>query len=171
MAVEDMAMMGMVPSDAKMELEKEVAGVEMEEEGLFAEMAPKGQFSKGAINSLVSAHNAVTKLFGLPAYATFESDVTEFPSNFVRELSMIAAAVSDAIAADVLTPEMEISLEGIKSDRELAPLAGRLQMISKSKDFKKFLAEPKEEEAEAPEEAPEMAEEEMDMDALMMERM
>jgi hypothetical protein len=170
MAVEDMAMMGMVPSDAKMELEKEVAGVEMEEEGLFAEMAPKGQFSKGAINSLVSAHNAVTKLFGLPAYATFESDVTEFPSNFVRELSMIAAAVSDAIAADVLTPEMEISLEGIKSDRELAPLAGRLQMISKSKDFKKFLAEPKEEEAEAPE-APEMPEEEMDMDALMMERM
>jgi len=170
MAVEDMAMMGMVPSDAKMELEKEVAGVEMEEEGLFAEMAPKGQFSKGAINSLVSAHNAVTKLFGLPAYATFESDVTEFPSNFVRELSMIAAAVSDAIAADVLTPEMEISLEGIKSDRELAPLAGRLQMISKSKDFKKFLAEPKEEEA-APEEAPEMPEEEMDMDALMMERM
>lgn len=170
MAVEDMAMMGMVPSDAKMELEKEVAGVEMEEEGLFAEMAPKGQFSKGAINSLVSAHNAVTKLFDLPAYATFESDVTEFPSNFVRELSMIAAAVSDAIAADVLTPEMEISLEGIKSDRELAPLAGRLQMISKSKDFKKFLAEPKEEEA-APEEAPEMPEEEMDMDALMMERM
>jgi hypothetical protein len=168
--VDDVAMMGMVPSDAKMELEKEVAGVEMEEEGLFAEMAPKGQFSKGAINSLVSAHNAVTKLFDLPAYATFESDVTEFPSNFVRELSMIAAAVSDAIAADVLTPEMEISLEGIKSDRELAPLAGRLQMISKSKDFKKFLAEPKEEEA-APEEAPEMPEEEMDMDALMMERM
>ena len=168
--VDDVAMMGMVPSDAKMELEKEVAGVEMEEEGLFAEMAPKGQFSKGAINSLVSAHNAVTKLFDLPAYATFESDVTEFPSNFVRELSMIAAAVSDAIAADVLTPEMEISLEGIKSDRELAPLAGRLQMISKSKDFKKFLAEPKEEEAEAPE-ASEMPEEEMDMDALMMERM
>jgi hypothetical protein len=170
MAVEDMAMMGMVPSDAKMELEKEVAGVEMEEEGLFAEMAPKGQFSKGAINSLVSAHNAVTKLFDLPTYPAFESDVTEFPSNFVRELSMIAAAVSDAIAADVLTPEMEISLEGIKSDRELAPLSGRLQMISKSKDFKKFLAEPKEEEA-APEEAPEMAEEEMDVDALIMERM
>jgi hypothetical protein len=82
---------------------------------------------------------------------------------------MIAAAVSDAIDADVLTPEMEISLEGIKSDRELAPLAGRLQMISKSKDFKKFLAEPKVEE-EVMEEAP-MAEEEMDVDALMMERM
>jgi hypothetical protein len=169
MAVQDMAMMGMVPSDAKMELEKEVAGVEMEEEGLFAEMAPKGQFSKGAINSLVSAHNMVTKLFDLPTYPVFESDVTEFPSNFVRELSMIAAAVSDAIDADVLTPEMEISLEGIKSDRELAPLAGRLQMISKSKDFKKFLAEPKVEE-EIMEEAP-MAEEEMDVDALMMERL
>ena len=169
MAVEDMAMMGMVPSDSKMELEKEVAGVEMEEEGLFSEMAPKGQFSKGAINSLVSAHNAVTKLFGMPEYPVFESDVTEFPSKFVRELSMIAAAVSDAIAADVLTPEMEISLEGIKSDRELAPLAGRLQMISKSKDFKKFLAEPKVEE-EVKEEAP-MPEEEMDVDALMMERM
>lgn len=155
----------------KVAIEVEIAGVEDAEEGLFSEMAPKGKFSKGAMASLVAAHNKVTSLFGMKPYPTFTSDVTEFPSLFAKELSMIASAVSDAIEADVLTPEMAISLDGIVSDRELAPLAGRLEMISKSKDFKKFLAEPKEEEEAEEVEAPEEEPAEGDMDALMMERM
>ena len=177
MALEDILRMdepAMEPMKAA--LEEEAAGLSMEEDAMFAEMAPKGRFSKGALNSLVKAHNKVSGMFGMETYPSFTEDITIFPTQFVRELAMIMAAVEDAISMEVLEPDMMLDLTGVKTDRDVAALAGRLEMIAKSKDFKKFLKEAPEEEmaSEAPEamasEAPgEMSE--ADMDALMMERM
>ena len=139
-----------------------------EEDALFMEMAPKGVFSKGALNSLVKAHNKLTPLFGLEPYPTFTEDATSFPTKFVREIMMIAKAVEDAIGEDVLDPSMAISIEGIKSDRDIAALTARLDLVSRQKDFKKFLESPppveapvKEEVTEEVKEGP-MGEEEMD---------
>lgn len=174
--IEDISRMGMDIAPVKEALSKESAGLESVKEDLFMEMAPKGSFSKGSLNSLVKAHNKVSSLFGLPAYPSFEMDQTSFPARFVKELSMIMKAVDDAIAEDVLDESMALTLDNIKADRDVAALAGRLDLISRQKDFKKWLEseQPKVEEVE--EEMPEegLSEGEMsesDMDALMMGRM
>jgi len=179
MALEDMKMMGLAPEplqEMKGKLEEDVAGLSMEEDAMFMEMAPKGKFSKAALNSLVKAHNKVSEMFGLPEYPAFDADQTEFPVKFVRELAMIMAAVEDAIAAGEVGQEMAIDLASVKGDRDLASLAGRLDMLAKSKDFRKWLSsKPEEEVATKPE--MEVSETEMaapgegEIDQLMMSRM
>lgn len=173
MAMQEMDMMSEGMEGLRSDLEGAVAGLSMEEDALFAEMAPKGSFTKGALNSLVKAHNKVSSLFELDTYPSFTEDIKEFPVQFVKELSMISAAVADAIAEDILDASMAIDLSTVKTDRDIASLAGRLDMIAKSKDFKKFLASPREEEVVMEEEVAPMPEggEEMDIEALMMERM
>ena len=177
MAIEDMKMMGLAPEpmdEMKMKLEEDTTGLKMEEDAMFAEMAPKGKFTKGALNSLVKVHNKVTEMFGLEPYATFTEDITEFPANFVRELAMVMNAVQDAIDAGELEPEMAIDLSVVKTDRDLASLAGRLDMLSKSKDFRKWLSSPREEEmVEEPEMETEQTGEpsQEEVDAMFMERM
>ena len=71
---------------------------------------------------------------------------------------MFKAAVDDAIDQDVVREEMRIDLDGVKDDTALMTIAGKLEMLSKDKDFKKFLAEPIDEEED---------EEAMDRDAEM----
>lgn len=176
MALADMAALNMNPmEDMKSEVSKKIGEAEKMEEGIAMEASPKGMFSKGALNSLVKAHNAVTSLFGVPAYPMFTKDETIFPSKFVRELLMVSKAVEDAVAKDVVTADMAISLDGISKDRDLAALAGKLSLLSKSKEFKSFLKEaPEEEVMQEEEEAVAPAEgemSEMDMNKLFAGRM
>jgi len=99
-------------------------------------------------------------------------DTEVLPTDFVRILAMFQAAVEDAISEDVLREEMRIDLDGVIDDTGLMTIAGKLDMLSKDREFKKFLKEPMEE--EAMEEEEEMEEEAMtddEMDSLMMERM
>jgi len=161
---------------AQGEAEGMVDQLRMAEEEDMQSMAPTGDFSKSALNSLVRAHNKVSSLFDMETYPDFSEGLEEFPARFVRELMMIAQAVSDAIDADILDSEMMIDLEGVSSDRDLALLAGRLESISKSKEFKRFLKEASEaddEPVEDKEEGSVPAEEasDEDIDRLMMERM
>ena len=159
---------------AQGEAEGMVDQLRMAEEEEMKAMAPTGDFSKSALNSLVRAHNKVSSLFDMETYPDFSEGLEEFPARFVRELMMIAQAVSDAIDADILDSEMMIDLEGVSSDRDLALLAGRLESISKSKEFRRFLKEATGEEEEPEKEEPSVPAEEAsdeDIDALMMERM
>ena len=175
MALADMAALNIAPmEDMKGEVSKKIGEMEKLEEGVAMEVSPKGMFSKGALNSLVKAHNAVTAMFGIPAYPMFSKDETVFPSKFVRELLMVSKAVEDATAKEVLTPDMAISLDGITKDRDLAALTGKLSLLAKSKEFKSFLKEAPEEEMMESEEEPAMEEggmSEMDMNNLFAGRM
>jgi hypothetical protein len=159
---------------AEIELELKVGELEGEEDGMYQDMSPVGRFSKGALNSLVSVHNQVSKMFGMKPYASFEEDQESFPGAFTKEISMIIDAADDAAEAEVIGMEMVPSLENITTDKDVALLSGKIGMLAKSKDFKKFLAEPKEEEEEMPEAEMAPAEGEMseaDMDKLFSERM
>lgn len=172
----DMKALGLGESKEPLEVEMEakVGELEAEEEGMYSDMSPVGDFSKAALNSLVQAHNSVSKLFGMEAYPVFESDMEQFPSRFTKEIMMIADAASDALEADVITEEMVPMIEGIKADRDVAMLAGKLSMLGKSKDFKKFLQEAPQEEEEMVAEEEVASEGEMsddEMDQLMAERM
>ena len=107
-------------------------------------------------------------------YASFEEDQESFPGAFTKEISMIIDAADDAAEAEVIGMEMVPSLENITTDKDVALLSGKIGMLAKSKDFKKFLAEPREEKEEMPEEEMAPSEGEMseaDMDKLFMQRM
>jgi hypothetical protein len=173
MAVQDIAALNMTPvEDMKSKVSEKIGEVQKEEESLAMDMSPKGSFSKGALNSLVKAHNAVTVMFGLPAYPMFSKDETIFPAKFTKELLMVSKAVDDAIKADVLTSDMSFVLENVKADRDLSAISGKLSMLAKSKDFKKFLQEAPEEEVMAEEEAPvKEGMSETEMDQMFMGRM
>jgi hypothetical protein len=154
------------------ELAPELSEAEMADEEMVTSMAPTGQYTAKGLNALVNATNATLPLFEqTPDYPKFSENLTKLPTDFVRVLMMFQSAVDDAIAQEVLPQDMAFDLTTVKDDSALITLAGKLSMISKSKDFKKFLKEPPMEDAvstEAAEEAGMSAEEE---DKLMMERM
>ena len=154
------------------ELAPELSEAEMADEEMVTSMAPTGQYTAKGLNALVNATNATLPLFEqTPDYPKFSENLTKLPTDFVRVLMMFQSAVDDAIAQEVLPQDMAFDLTTVKDDSALITLAGKLSMISKSKDFKKFLKEPPMEESvstEAAEEAGMSAEEE---DNLMMERL
>lgn len=162
----------------KVEIEVEMSGgpmsdmadeAEYMDEQKFMEMAPKGKFTPKALTSLVKETNKMLPLFGQTGdYPQIREELGQLPVDFVRVLSMFKAAVDDAIEADVVTPDMAIDLSVIKDDSGLMLLAGKLNSLQKSMQFKRFLKEPMKEEEEmstVDEERtpmPEMADEEMD---------
>lgn len=141
-------------------------------------LSPKGNFTGRGLAPLVKATNKLLPLFGQSGdYPTLPGNLKELPEDFTRVITMFVAAVNDAIAEEVVGPEMAISLDSITDDTGLLTLAGKLQMLASSKDFKKFLSEPAEDETrgtEAGEEGGMPEEEEMsseNADQLMMGRM
>jgi hypothetical protein len=135
-------------------------------------MAPKGTFTSRGLDPLVKNVNKLLPLFGQdPSYPKI-GDTNELPTDFTRVLSMFVAAVDDAVEEGVVNPEMKIDLGMVKSDSDLMSLSGKIEMLSRDREFKKFLQEEQPEEMEMETEAPEaemMTEE--DADAMMMERM
>ena len=177
----------MMNKDPKVEIEiemgespvKGMAQPAMEaEEGMFEEMAPKGKFTPKGLMPLVKETNKMLPLFGQePNYPALKEAMGQLPTDFVRILAMFSAAVDDAIAADVLSPDMALDFSAVKDDTGLMMLAGKLNNILKSMEFKRFLKEPQPEKGEEEEMTydeektpmPEMAEEAAD--SLMMSRM
>jgi hypothetical protein len=162
----------------KIEIDVEMSGgpmsamadeAEYADEQQFMEMAPEGKFTPKALMPLVKETNKMLPLFGqTPDYPAIREELGQLPVDFVRVLSMFKAAVDDAIEADVVTPDMAIDLSVIKDDSGLMLLAGKLNSLQKSMEFKRFLKEPMKEEEEmttVDEERtpmPEMADEEID---------
>jgi hypothetical protein len=139
---------------------------------MFEAMAPRGNFTSRGLDPLVRSTNKLLPLFDQTGDYPSVEDTEVLPTDFVRILAMFQAAVEDAISEDVLREEMRIDLDGVIDDTGLMTIAGKLDMLSKDREFKKFLKEPMEE--EAMEEEEEMEEEAMtddEMDSLMMERM
>jgi hypothetical protein len=176
----------MMKSPKKIEVEVEMNGEPgpvsgMADEAMMADeenydaMAPKGKFTPRGLGPLVKETNKLLPLFGqTPDYPMIEEELTQLPTDFVRVLSMFVAAVDDAIEADVLSPEMALTFDGVTDDRSLMLMAGKLNQIGKSMEFKRFLKEPRPEEEtmtvdEERTPMPEMAEDEID--ATFMERM
>jgi hypothetical protein len=84
---------------------------------------------------------------------------------------MFVSASTDASSDERITPDLVVSLDGIKDDSGLIALASKINLLAKSKDFKNFLKEPMniEKKEEIVEENPVNSDE--DIDALFMSRM
>ena len=149
----------------------------MAEEEMMSEAAPSGKFTPKGLAPLVKATNMLLPLFGqTPDYPMINQELSQLPVDFFRVLSMFSAAVDDAIAEEVIGQEMAIDFNSVKDDTSLMLLSGKIQQLSKDKDFKKFLKEAPKEETNASEAGEDygMEEEEMsseNADQLMMGRM
>jgi hypothetical protein len=158
-------------------LEVEIQMAEEDDEQSFDGMAPEGQYSVKPLNNLVKAANRLLPLFDqTPDYPAFSEDLTKLPTDFVRVLAMFEGAISDAVEKDMVDEEMQFELEDITDDAMLNVVAGKVNSIASSKDFKRYLKEvPSEmgEEMEMNEEVETEDEEptEEDVDTLFMERM
>ena len=160
-----------------MEIDVEIDRAESDEEMDFEEMAPKGRFTAKALNNLVKATNRLLPLFDqTPDYPSFDGDITEFPTEFVRVLAMFQGASEDAIEEGLVDDEYSIDFDGITGDANVQVLAGKVNKLATDKGFKRYLKSMPSDESEEGEEmamADDMSEgmAEGDMDALFMERM
>jgi hypothetical protein len=156
------------------EMEIQILGMDSMDPGMMMAQAE----AEGAIGDLrdmeEAEFEAVSKMFDMETYPDFSEGVEVFPSRFVRELMMIAQAVADAIDEGVVDEEMMIDLSDVASDRDLARLAGRLDSLSRDKDFRRFLKEgPSEQEVSEEEVAESVPMDEMgddEIESLMMDR-
>tara|TARA_R100000329_G_scaffold8516_1_gene9831 strand:- start:147 stop:665 length:519 start_codon:yes stop_codon:yes gene_type:complete len=162
-----------------MEMEIEIQGAEDEDEMMFEDMAPEGNYTPKALNNLVKATNRLLPLFGqTPDYPTFSEPLTKLPTDFVRVLMMFSGAIDDAVGQDLIDNEMSFELSEITDDAMLNMLAGKINNLVNSKEFKRYLKETPsgdvEEEMDMSAGESMMggeAPDEEQMDALFMERM
>lgn len=158
-----------MPQAMKDEMEKfdqavEVAG--QEDTAMIMELAPVGDFSKSSMSRLVGAVNKMVPLFGGEPVVSPDGDIKQFPEDLTRYLAMVLTATEAAVTADIIDPELLVSLDDLQDDRGITMLTARLEMLLKNREFKKFLQTPIEEtvvEEEVMEE--EMASDELAEDA------
>lgn len=160
------------------ELQDKVVEASKAEDDMYATIAPKGKFSKMAMNGLVRALNKLLPWFGIKEeYPTFSEDmITEFPVAFVKQIGMVQKAVEDATEEGSVPMELSFSLDDITEDRSITMLTGKIDRLSKMREFKTFLASPRSDEAKAesdkPEDKNEMPEDsDASIDSLFLNRM
>lgn len=142
---EELAMLGM--NETEPNLEAEIGEAEQADEEQFASIAPRGDFSKKAMNNLVSAANRLLPAFEqTPDYPTFNEDVEVFPTDFVRVLSMFQGAVNAAAVNGAIDEQFDFEMEDITDDASLNFVAGKINNLAKSREFKNFLKNPPPEE-------------------------
>jgi hypothetical protein len=139
------------------------------------EMAPEGEYSKKALNQLISSLNKARELFDAAPISNVTEDLTVMTEDMVLTLMMLKQASADA------GTELPVNFQGASDDRDLAVLTAQVDGLVGDRMFKKFLntesgAQPSELEQQQTETAEEVVAEDdqmadVDMDALMMERL
>lgn len=154
----------------------DISAAEQEEEVAFAQMAPKGRFSAKALNNLVKAANRLLPKFGqTPDYPSFNDDMTQLPTDFVRVLAMFQGATDEAVDRGIVDDEFAFDFEDITSDGNIMILAGKINKLATDKKYDRFLKDqPVAEDEDAELVDDETTTEDMlpeDVDTLFMERM
>lgn len=158
--------MGGVPSDMDPAERMRKVGdrIDFEIESVMAIELPEGRFSERMLNRLVDTLNKFAPMMEFEAIEKVDGEQTRFPMELVQMVMAIAAAAEDAGMA------IELNLEDIEADRDLATVIGQLDKLSRNAKFKDFLSEEMFPEAEeAVEERAEMDEEEADDEQMDMD--
>ena len=155
-------------------LDAEISAAEQEEEVEFSKMAPRGRFSSKALNNLVKAANRLLPKFGqTPDYPEFGQDITTFPTDLVRVLSMFQGATDSAVEMGIVDDEFGFDFEDITDDANIMVLAGKINKLATDKRYDRYLQSQPEDDGEEVIDD-ETTTEDMppqDVDALFMERM
>jgi hypothetical protein len=142
MAINDMlAMNKELKSPELKQVSVSISEVENEEEGLLSDMAPKGEWSMEAMNIFLESLNKVAALFSLPAFDKVKEVVTVIPTPTVKALIMIQDAVGDAVEQDVVSPDLAFDVSALTNDNDLGLLGGKLDLLARDKELRRFLKE------------------------------
>jgi hypothetical protein len=136
--------------------------IKQSQDQLASSMAPTAvkMFSKRALNALVKSFNALAPVYGLmETYPEFTADAKTLPNDFVKYLIMVGQSTRDAVAQDIIDPELIVSLDGIKDDKGILRMSAQLDGLRKDRGFKAFLTEAPDYEAEDTAEAEQPIEE------------
>lgn len=167
----DMAALGMPVMDADEEKAREAASdADIEMDNMAAEVAPTGKYSIRSLTVLVDAINKIIPLFDatLPLIEIPAEDIAgALPVEIVKAITMINAAVSDAMLSAELLP----SLDNLVDDRALEMVAGKLILLAKNRDFLMHLKSAPKTAPEAEEIVIEKGVEAPDIDALFASRL
>jgi len=107
----------------------------LDEDQGFMSLIQELQVSPKVLKGLIGALNKVLPLFGVPALKG-----EELSPELARGLSMVAGAVLDASSADEAPVELVFSMDDVKGgDGAVLVIAGKLDRLSKTSSFKKFL--------------------------------
>ncbi len=158
---------------AKAQLDSSISEVGVQESEMLQAMSPKGQFSKRVLGTLANSLNRVAPLFERPDLKIEKveappEDANSFPEDYMRVLAMVVAASSDAAQEGVVESNLVPALETIVDDTGVNLLVGKLSMLAKDKDFKRFLKEPA---PQAPEVEPVVEEQEPVQDEMSDEEL
>lgn len=133
-------MMQMGPTKEDMDMAKEglegqIDSGESEEDQGFMSMVQGLRINPKVVMGLVSAINKVLPLFGLSPLKA-----TELTPELVRSLAMAAQAIADAVTSDDVPSELQYSIDDLHGgDSAILVIAGKLDRLSKTSGFKKFL--------------------------------
>lgn len=140
-------------------------------EDVAMQMAPEGEFSKKAMNQLIRSLNRARDLFDAPPIPQAAGDSEIMTEDVVSTLMMLKQASKDA------GTELPVSFTGVANDTDLAVLTAQVEGLVGDRMFKQYLNQ----QAPGTEDAVEEVTEEVatqeaemadvDMDALMMERL
>ena len=165
-------------SNKKQEVENEIESSMMQEDDGYLSLLQGVTLNPKALLGLVTSINKVMPIFGAPAV-----DGKGLGPDVVRALAMIAQAIKDACDAEECPMELNFSLDELKGgDSAAQVIAGKIDRLSRTPSFKKFLkAKPVEkEEPTSPSEQPPMgdkmamektAEQSPSLDSLFASRM
>ncbi len=163
----------MITVEQDPEMDARVEEAESLDSQMFVEASPRGRFSPQAMNALVKSANSLLPAFGqkdlYPSFGATPSTLEAWPEDLTRIISMFQSATKDAVVEEVITPELVIDISTTRDDNGVQLLAGKINSLSKSRDFKRWLQE-EVQEPKAPEQ-PEQKPEEVDIDALFASRL
>ena len=122
-------------SNKKQEVENEIESSMMEEDDGYLSLLQGVTLAPKALLGLVTSINKVMPIFGAPAV-----DGKQLGPDVVRALSMIAQATQDASDAEECPMELNFSLDELKDgDSAAQVIAGKIDRLSRTPSFKKFL--------------------------------
>jgi hypothetical protein len=151
-------------------VESEIEAGASEEDAGFMSLVDGAQVSPKVLIGLIGALNKVLPLFGLP-----KLEGKDLSPELVRGLSMVAQAVTDALGQEEAPAELEFSIDDMKGgDQAVIVIAGKLDRLSKTPSFKKFLKQKPSTPSEQPPSGDQVVldkVEETDTDALFASRM
>lgn len=120
------------------EAESSINEGQSEEDQGFMQLAQGITISPKVMIGFLSALNKVLPMFGLPPLKT-----NSVSPELVRAISMIAQAASDASESEDIPLDLNFSIDDMKSgDQGIIVIAGKLDRLSKTPGFKKFLKSP-----------------------------
>lgn len=119
----------------KGEMEREMESGMEEEDAGFMSLIEGVKLQPKVILGLVNAVNKVLPLFGMKAIAS-----KELSPELARALSMISQAVQDACDAEECPLELNFNIKDLQEGEPAAMmLAGKIDRLSKTGSFRKFL--------------------------------